>query len=38
LVITHATTDFYRGIGLLTRGALIELTALLQIDQPEEKR
>lgn len=38
LVITHATTDFYRGIGLLTRGALIELAALLQIDRPEEKR
>jgi len=37
-VLTHARTDFFKGIALLTRGALAELAAQLQLDTVQEVR
>lgn len=38
LVLTHTRTDFSKGIALLTRGALAELVAQLQLDAVQEIR
>jgi TorA maturation chaperone TorD len=39
LVLEHARTDFYRGVALLTRGALTELAHLFELKlMPEPKR
>lgn len=39
LVLEHARTDFYRGVGLLTRGVLTELARLFELKlMPEPKR
>ena len=36
LVITHASTDFYRGLAYLTHGALLAAAEHLQIKLPKE--
>lgn len=36
LVIEHARTDFYRGLGHLTHGAILALAALLNVEFPKE--
>lgn len=36
LVIEHAHTDFYRGLGYLTHGSLLALAALLNVELPKE--
>jgi TorA maturation chaperone TorD len=38
LVNSHAETDFYRGIALVARGALLELAAILNVDVPPWKQ
>jgi TorA maturation chaperone TorD len=36
LVIENAKTDFYRGIGFLTKGALLEMASILNLEIPTE--
>lgn len=36
LVLLHASTDFFRGIALLTKGVLAEIAAILQIERVSE--
>jgi TorA maturation chaperone TorD len=36
LVIENATTDFYRGIALISRGALYELSSLFELKLPSK--
>ena len=36
LVLIHASTDFFRGIALLTKGVFAEIAAILQIDRASE--
>jgi TorA maturation chaperone TorD len=35
LILEHAWTDFYRGLALVARGALLELSRILEVPLPE---